>query len=71
MSARVFYTLIEKAGDDGPYQTTSLVFWCMMYLNIGATSFYNPYLFSTGNFDCTELGLDAKECTSFVCSLPS
>lgn len=68
--AGIFYSLMEKVGDNGPYQNLSLVFWSLLYLLVGATSFYNPYLFSTGNYICSNEGYGPKECDEYVCSLP-
>lgn len=45
MDSRVFYSILEKVGASGRYQTLSFVVWSLIMFVAGSSSFFNVFLF--------------------------
>jgi hypothetical protein len=67
-SDRVFYSLLERVGGAGRYQTVSLVIMSSMMLIVGATSFFNVFLYYQEDYTCSDSSIN---CHQYVCSLPA
>lgn len=68
-SKRVFYSLLERVGAEGNYQTLSLILWSAVMMTVGASSFINAFLFYEEGYNCPpEFG---NECHEFICALPA
>jgi hypothetical protein len=66
MDNRVFYSVLEKVGGNGRYQTWSLVIWCIIIMVAGSSSFFNAFLFYQEDYYCQ----DQLDCHAYVCALP-
>lgn len=44
-----------------------LILWCIFFLICGATTYYNSFLFYTGEYICPK---DSPNCSEYVCNLP-
>lgn len=65
----IFYSLLNRVGASGVYQNISLVLWCITFFTVGATTFYNAFLFHSDDYICPQL--TTEDCKEFVCSLPA
>ena len=66
MDNRVFYSILEKVGASGRYQTLSLVIWSLIIFVAGSTSFFNVFLFYQDEYQCSS----ELNCHDYVCALP-
>ena len=65
---RIFYDLLTRVGNNGPYQKYALfIVYCINFIGC-ATFFVNPFLFYQKPYICK--GVQSVHCTNFVCSLP-
>lgn len=67
MSEKVFYELLKEVGTIGKYQNNLLIFWSIFFITCGAATYYNSFLFYTGEYICP---VDLPECGEYVCNLP-
>jgi len=65
---RVFYSLLERVGSNGQYQFFSHIIWCALSLITGSISFFIPFLYSQGTYQCPP-EYDGN-CRDYVCGLP-
>lgn len=52
MDERIFYSLLERVGGNGKYQTVMLGVWSILMAIVGSTGFFLPYVFYQGNYQC-------------------
>jgi hypothetical protein len=67
MDNRIFYSILERVGGHGTYQTLSLAIWSVIILVAGSSSFFNAFLFYQDEYVCEG---SVSDCHAFVCSLP-
>lgn len=59
--------IMEKLGAKDKYQFISLVFYSLIFLVVGASTFYSPFLFNQKDYQCPD---SISNCKQYVCSLP-
>lgn len=48
MDQRVFYSLLERVGGNGKYQTVALRVWSILMMIMSSTCFFLPFMFYQG-----------------------
>jgi hypothetical protein len=66
MDSRAFYSVLEKVGANGRYQTLSLIIWSLIAFVAGSSSFFNVFLFYQDEYQCSS----QTNCREYVCALP-
>jgi hypothetical protein len=52
MDDRIFFTILEKAGTSGDYQTVTTILWCLIGYLCGGLSLIIPFIFYQLPYHC-------------------